>query len=96
LEDYLSSNVRKILYVILALDRLDNWKKSGSEEKSLALTKGMDFTSTWADEETFYQYGSFNSIPTVFLIDQSGKIVAQVPADGRDQEHLARRIAALL
>lgn len=82
--------------VVLALDRLDNWKKSGSEEKSLALIRGMDFTCAWADEETFYQYGSFNSIPTVILIDRSGKIVAQVPADGRDREQLARRIAALL
>ena len=63
---------------------------------SLALTKGMDFISAWADEETFYQYGSFNSVPTVFLIDKSGKIVAQIPADGRNQEQLSRRIAALL
>lgn len=87
---------KAVQVLVLALDRLDDWKRSGSEEKSLALTKGMDFTSAWADEETFYQYGSFNSVPTVFLIDKSGKIVTQVPADGRDQEQLSRRITALL
>lgn len=82
--------------VVLALDRLQGWNKSGSEEKILSLTQGASFASAWADEETFYHYGSFNSIPAVFLIDRAGNIAAQVPADGRDREQLAKRIAALL
>jgi thiol-disulfide isomerase/thioredoxin len=85
-----------VLIVVLSLDRLADWKKSGSEEKSLTLMQGMDFTSAWTDEETFYQYGSFNSVPTVIIIDRAGKIIAQVPADGRDREQLLQRITALL
>ena len=82
--------------VVLALDRVESWGKSGSEARTLELAAGKDFAVAWADEETFYQYGSFNSIPTVILIDRAGKIVAQVPADGRDREQLARRISDLL
>jgi thiol-disulfide isomerase/thioredoxin len=82
--------------VVLALDRVEGWGKSGSEAKILELAKGREFTAAWADEETYYQYGSCNSIPTVILIDKFGKIAAQVPADGRDREQLARRITALL
>ncbi|HSQ35150.1 MAG TPA: TlpA disulfide reductase family protein, partial [Candidatus Binatia bacterium] len=82
--------------VVLALDRVESWGKSGSEARTLELAAGRDFAVAWADEETFYQYGSFNSIPTVILIDRAGKIVAQVPADGRDREQLARRITDLL
>jgi len=82
--------------VVLALDRVESWGKSGSEAKTLELAKGRDLTTAWADEETCYQYGSFNSIPTVILIDKSGRIAAQVPADGRNREQLARRITALL
>ena len=87
---------KAVQVVLLALDRLDGWGRGDSAEKSLALTRGMGFTSAWADEETFYQYGSCNSVPTVILIDRSGKVVAQVPADGRGKEQLARRIVALL
>ena len=82
--------------VVLALDRVEGWGKSGSEAKILELARGREFSAAWADEETYYQYGSCNSIPTVILIDKSGKIAAQVPADGRDREQLARRISALL
>jgi thiol-disulfide isomerase/thioredoxin len=81
---------------VLALDRVEGWSKGGSEEKMLALAKGAAYAAAWADEEAFYQYGSFGSIPTVFLIDKAGKLVAQVPADGRGLEDLARRVAALL
>jgi thiol-disulfide isomerase/thioredoxin len=92
----LQFKAKGVQIVVLALDRVDGWGKSGSEAKTLELAKGKAFTAAWADEETCHQYGSFHSIPTVILIDRQGKIAAQVPADDRDREQLARRIAALL
>jgi thiol-disulfide isomerase/thioredoxin len=81
--------------VILSVDRVDGWKKSGAEETLRSLLKGQSITAAWADEETCRQYGSFNSIPTLILIDKNGRLAAQIPAETIAQEKLAQLIASI-
>jgi len=87
---------KPVQVVVLALDRVEGWKKGSSEEKSLAEAKETGLPFAWADEETFFQYGSPDSIPRIFLIDRSGRIAAQVAYEDREPDRLASRIAALL
>lgn len=87
---------KPVQVVILSLDRVEGWKRSGSEEKSMAWAKETGLPFAWADEETCFQYGSFDSIPRIFLIDRAGKIAAQVPHEEREPDRLSKLIAALL
>ncbi len=87
---------KPVQVVVLALDRVDGWKKSGAEEKILAWFKETGLPFAWADEETFYQYGSLDSIPRIFLIDRNGRIATQVAYEDREPDRLASGIAALL
>lgn len=87
---------KPVQVLVLALDRVEGWKKSGSEEKSQALSRETGLTFAWADEATYYQYGSFNSIPTLILIDKSGRIAAQAAAEEREPDKLAKLITQLL
>lgn len=87
---------KPVQVVVLALDRVEGWKKGGSEEKIMAWARETGLPFAWGDEDTCSQYGSFNSIPTVILIDRAGRLVAQVPHDDRQPEKLSRSITELL
>lgn len=87
---------KPVQVVVLALDRIEHWRKSGSQEKSMAWAKETGLAFAWADEETFFQYGSFDSIPRVFLVDRAGRVAMQVPEKEREAEKLASLVSALL
>jgi thiol-disulfide isomerase/thioredoxin len=87
---------KPVQVVVLALDRVEGWKRSGAEEKSVAWAKETGLAFAWADEETYYRYGSFDSIPRIFLIDRAGRIASQVAYEDREPERLAKLVDQLL
>jgi thiol-disulfide isomerase/thioredoxin len=87
---------RPVQVLVLALDRVEGWKRGGSEEKSMAWAKETGLAFAWADEETLFQYGALDSIPRIFLIDRAGRIASQVAYEDREPERLAKLVDQLL
>jgi thiol-disulfide isomerase/thioredoxin len=87
---------RPVQVVVLALDRVEGWKRSGAEEKIVGWAKETGLAFAWADEETFFQYGALDSIPRIFLIDRAGRIASQAAYEDREPDKLSRLIELLL
>jgi len=87
---------RPVEIVLLALDRVKPWQKSGSDKKSVEATKSLTLKAVWAEEDTYLRFGAFPSIPSVFLIDRKGFLVAQIPYEEQKKDEFIARIEAAL
>ncbi|MCP5048008.1 MAG: TlpA family protein disulfide reductase [bacterium] len=82
--------------VALAMDKINGWAKANSKQKAEESAKGLGFTFAWAVEKNLYDYGAFESIPTVILLDKKGNIARQVPYKEQTEENLSGIIETLL
>ena len=87
---------RPVEIVLMAMDRIPTWKKSGSDLRSIELAKSLPFRAAWAEEETFFRYGSFPSIPAVVLIDARGRLAGRIDYKEQNNETFIRMIEAAL
>ncbi len=87
---------RPVEIVLIALDKIPAWSKSGSDKRSVELAKSYPFRAAWAEEETFFRYGSFPSIPAVVLIDAKGRLAGRIEYDNQKKETFIRIIEAAL
>jgi len=87
---------RPVEIVLMAMDRVPDWGKSGSDLRSIQLAKSLPFRAAWSDEETFYRYGSFPSIPAVVLIDARGRLAERIDYKDQNKETFIKMIEAAL
>jgi len=87
---------RPVEIVLMAMDRIPAWKKSGSDMRSIELTKSLPFRAAWAEEETFFRYGAFPSIPAVVLIDARGRLAGRIEYKDQNKETFIRMIESAL
>lgn len=88
--------LKGLTVLAIALDRVKTWKKYGSEKKSVETSKSHNFGFAWGTEKTYVDYGNFNSIPTIILVDRKGNLYKKVPTEERDEENLSKLIETLL
>jgi|GEM_PF-1346753 len=87
---------KPVQVVLLALDYVESWKKSGSDKSTIELTRNLTIPAAWADENIFFAYGAFPSIPAVVLIGKNGRLVRRVEYEDRTKEKLIEFIDAAL
>lgn len=88
--------LKGLTVLAVAMDSIKTWKKSGSEKKAVETSKNHNFGFAWGTEKTYIDYGNFNSVPTILLIDKKGNIFKKVISEERDEENLAKLIETLL
>jgi cytochrome c biogenesis protein CcmG/thiol:disulfide interchange protein DsbE len=87
---------RPVEIVLMAMDRVTDWGKSGSDLRSIQLAKSLPFRAAWSDEETFYRYGAFPSIPAVVLIDARGRLAERIDYKDQNKDTFIKMIEAAL
>jgi cytochrome c biogenesis protein CcmG, thiol:disulfide interchange protein DsbE len=87
---------RPVEIVLMAMDKVPDWGKSGSDLRSIQLAKNLPFRAAWADEETFFGYGAFPSIPAVVLIDARGRLARRIDYNDQNKENFVKMIEAAL
>ncbi len=95
-EIYKKYSSKGLKIICLSMDRLADWRKGGSDKKAEELTRKLPLISGWVTDELYYKYGSFNSVPTVILLDKELKIVRKIPSEDRTVEKMSFAIEKLL
>jgi thiol-disulfide isomerase/thioredoxin len=88
--------LKGLIITAVAMDRVKTWGKYGSEKKAIETAKAHNFNFVWGTEKIASDYGNFNSIPTVILIDHKGKLYKKVPYKEQNEESLSAMIETLL
>ncbi|MEN8153505.1 MAG: TlpA disulfide reductase family protein [Acidobacteriota bacterium] len=88
--------LKGLTVLAVAMDRVKTWKKYGSEKKAVETSKNHNFSFAWGTEKTYIDYGNFNSIPTVLLIDKKGNFYKKISSEERTEENLSKIIETLL
>jgi len=88
--------LKGLLITAVAMDKVKTWGKYGSEKRAVETAKNHNFSFAWGTEKIANDYGNFNSIPTVILIDHKGNLYKKVSYKEQDEKSLSTMIETLL
>jgi len=89
-------SAQKFQIVALSMDKTENWKRSGSAEDAEEMAQEVPFCVGWGTKDIYYDYGAFDSVPFIILLDRDMNISSIVPSDDLTEDKLADLIEPLL
>jgi len=72
--------------VVVSLDKVDGWSRRNGHLDTAKNAEALPFPFLWATPGTIRDYGDFNSVPTLLLIDREGRLKHRVASDRRNFE----------